>query len=51
MFEYQSNITMIDLSKFDSSNVESTYGMFYLCKNLEYINFTNFNASKVTDMG
>ena len=47
MFYGLSNITEIDLSKFDSSSVISTYYMFYNCYSLEILNLTNFNTSKV----
>ena len=50
MFRGLLNIKEIDLSKFDSSNVYSTYGMFMDCSSLEYINLTNFNTLKVTIM-
>ena len=50
MFSGLSNIKEVDLSKFDSSNIVSTYAMFMDCSSLEYINFTNFNTSKVSNM-
>ena len=50
MFYNISNITEIDLTNFDSSNIVSTRGMFQYCNSLELINFHNFHTSKVTDM-
>ena len=43
MFNYLTCITKIDLSQFDSSQVVSTEGMFYQCKELKEINFENFD--------
>ena len=45
------NIIFIDLSHFDSSSLEDTNSMFSQCSSLEEFNFTNFNTSKVTNMG
>ena len=50
MFLNLSNIVEIDLSKFDSSQVTSTFSMFQGCYSLESINLTNFNTSKVVYM-
>ena len=50
MFHNFDYITKVDLSNFDSSQVNDTSSMFYKCSKLEYINFTNFNTSLVTDM-
>ena len=51
MFLNIGNIIWIDLSKFDSSLIKSTYLMFYGCNSLLSINLSNFNTSLVTDMG
>ena len=51
MFYDLSNITKIDLSKFDTSKVTDMKGMFYGCTSLTSINFSNFNTSSVTNMG
>ena len=51
MFQGCSNITEINLSCFNSSQVTSMNGMFYRCSSLISLNLTNFNTSKVTDMG
>ena len=51
MFSRLSNITKIDLSKFDASQITDMKFMFNECQNLEYINLTNINTSSVTDMG
>ena len=45
-----SNITYVDLSHFDSSNIESTAALFNGCLSLIYINFTNFNTSNCQDI-
>jgi surface protein len=50
MFAYCSDITEIDFSDFDTSNITDMSRMFYNCKNLESLDVTNFNTSKVTDM-
>ena len=44
-------IVSIDLSKFDSSNLEKIDSMFNGCSSLESINLSNFNTSKVKSMG
>ena len=51
MFYNLKNITEIDLSKFDSSNIKYTNHMFEECNSLKSINFNNFNTSSVTNMG
>ena len=50
MFECCSNITFMDFSEFDSSEVTGMYRMFDYCTSLISINFTNFNTSKVKNM-
>ena len=50
MFYGLSNITKIDLSKFDSSKVTSMMSMFCECYSLTSVNFANFDTSLVTDM-
>ena len=50
MFRGCYNITSIDLSSFDSSNVTSMKYMFGKCANLETINLNNLNTQKVTDI-
>ena len=44
------NITEIDLSNFDSSQILNTRYMFTSCISLTSINFENFDTSKVTEM-
>jgi len=51
MFYDLKNITKIDLSKFDSSQVTSMAYMFTGCNNLKSIDLSNFNTSSVTNMG
>ena len=50
MFGECSNLTSIDLSGFDSSNVTNMNAVFTVCHNLTSINLSNFNTSKVTSM-
>ena len=51
MFSDLSNILIIDLSNFNSSEVTSMNNMFSRCTSLTSINFKNFNTSSVIDMG
>ena len=50
MFYYCSDITEIDLSNFDTSNVTSMNGMFQGCSLLSSLNLSNFDTSNVTYM-
>ena len=50
MFLGLSNITEIDLSKFDSSCVKNTSMMFANCSSLKSLNFTNFTTSLISNM-
>ena len=50
MFCYCSNITKIDLTNFDSSEVTIMNSTFKNCTSLIEINFLNFDTSKVTNM-
>ena len=50
MFYECPDITEIDLSNFDSSEVTNMRSMFKNCNSLTSINFNNFNTSKVTEM-
>ena len=47
MFYECFEITEIDLTNFDSSNVTQTKMMFYKCESLTSLNLINFNTSKV----
>ena len=51
MFQDCYNITEIDLSNFDTSEIIQTSNMFQGCSKLTSINFSNFDTSKVTAMG
>ena len=51
MFRNCTNIVSIDLSRFDSSNVDNMNYMFGRCFELKEINMSNLNTEKVTDMG
>lgn len=46
MFEFCSEMTSVNLKKFDTKNVESTAGLFASCKNLPEIDISNFDLSK-----
>ena len=50
MFRPFDYITKVDLSKFDSSKVKDTSGMFYKCGSLVELNLKNFDTSSVTNM-
>ena len=50
-FRGMSNLTSLDLSGFNTSNVMSMYYMFYGMSNLTSLNLSSFDTSKVTDMG
>ena len=50
MFYNLSNISEIDLSNYDSSNVNNLNYMFYNCTNLIKINLTNFQTKSVNSM-
>ena len=45
-----SNITSIDLSKFETSKVTSMNSMFYNCSNLNEINFGNIDTSSLENI-
>ena len=44
------NLTSVDLSHFDMSEVINTYSMFYDCINLTSLTLNNIHTSKVIDM-
>ena len=44
------NLTDINLTGFDTSNVTNMRGMFQECSSLKTIDLSSFNTSKVTDM-
>ena len=48
MFSELSNITKVDLSNFDASEITDMRYMFYSCSSLTSIIFNNLNTSKVT---
>ena len=50
MFYNLNNITKIDLSKFDTSQVTEMIGMFYECSSLISLNLDGINTSLVTNM-
>ena len=50
MFKNCENIVKIDLSNFDTSEIEDMEGMFHGCTKLRSINFGNINTEKVIKM-
>ena len=50
MFSNLPNLTQIDLSNFDTSNITFMPDMFGLCPNLTTIDLSGFDTSKVTNM-
>lgn len=50
MFDGCSNLTSIDLSNLDTSQVYNMNGIFYNCSSLGSIDLSKFDTSKVTDM-
>ena len=50
MFRGMRDITEIDLSQFDSSDVDNIKYMFYNCISLQSINLGNFNTGNVESM-
>ena len=50
LFSACDQITEINLSNFNSSNVENMALMFFRCFSLTSLDLSNFNTSKVTDM-
>ena len=50
MFAVCCDLTSIDLSRFDTSEVTTMGHMFEECNDLTKLNFSNFDTSKVTDM-
>lgn len=51
MFEECSNLSNLDVSKFDTNKVINLFGMFAGCSNLTSLDVSNFNTSNVIDMG
>ncbi|PZL75692.1 hypothetical protein CI088_04420 [Enterococcus plantarum] len=50
LFRSTSNLTDIDVSKWDTINVRNMSGMFYNAANLSKLDLDQWNTSKVTDM-
>lgn len=50
MFYNCNNLSSIDLSSFNTSNVKNMANMFYNCKKLVSLDVSNFDTSKVTNM-
>ena len=49
-FSSLSKVVEMDLRGLDTSNVTTMNNMFYICNNLESLNLSSFNTSKVTNM-
>ncbi len=49
-FSALSKVVEMDLRGLDTSNVTTMNNMFYICNNLESLNLSSFNTSKVTSM-
>ncbi len=50
MFYSCHKLTKLDLSNFDTSNVEDMTALFYYCCSLTELNVSNFDTSEVEDM-
>ena len=50
MFSELSNLTSIDFTNFDTSDVTNMDNMFYNCQNLTSLDLSGFDTSKVTNM-
>lgn len=51
MFSFCNSLLNLDLSSFNTSNVESMMGLFNECSSLQSLNLSNWNTSNVTNMG
>ena len=50
MFSDCSSLTSLNLSNFNTNNVEDMSSMFYNCSSLPSLNLSNFNTNNVEDM-
>ena len=50
LFAYCMNLTTLDVSNFDTSNVMYMQEMFYYCRSLTTLDVSNFDTSKVTNI-
>lgn len=50
MFRGCSGLTALDVNSFDTRNVTSMQGVFYMCSNLETVDVSHFDTSNVTTM-
>ena len=50
MFYDRYNLTALDLSNFDTSNVTDMSDLFFYCDNLTVLDLSSFNTSNVTNM-
>ena len=50
IFSYCSSLTSLNLSNFNTNNVNNMSYMFYDCSSLTSLNLSNFNTNNVKDM-
>ena len=50
LFSYLTNLTNIDFTNFDTSNITNMQSMFQNCSSLVSLNLSNFDTSNVTNM-
>ena len=50
MFSGYSSVESLDVSSFETSNVEDTSYLFNNCSNIYTLDISNFDTSKVTNM-
>ena len=50
MFSHCKGLKSLDLSNFNTENVENMKYMFCYCNNLDYLNLSSFNTEKVTNI-
>ena len=50
MFYQCSSLTSLNLSNFNTNNVNNRYAMFSECSSLTSLNLSNFNTNNVTNM-
>ena len=50
MFANCNQLTLLDVSSFDTQNVTNMSSMFTLCKHITNLDISNFNTETVTDM-
>ena len=51
MFNGMTNLVSLDISSFNTKNVENMSGMFSLLRKIEHLDLSHFRTDKVTNMG